>query len=55
MEMYIIALVVYLALFVISSLASKSFQVKPVTSNTISNPKLIKETIIRNPEIIASK
>ncbi|XLS28932.1 hypothetical protein ACJD0Z_17265 [Flavobacteriaceae bacterium M23B6Z8] len=59
MEMYIIALVGYLVLFVISTLASRNFNEKttaPISGqNTSIDSNLVKETVIVNPEIVGAK
>lgn len=59
MELYIIALVIYLVLFIVSTIASNNYKLKSLPNISFKNSsldnELIKETIIVNPEIVATK
>lgn len=59
MEMYIIALVGYLVLFIISTVASRNFNLKSVRSipsqNTSIDNNIAKKAIIVNAEIVGAK
>ncbi|WP_340199574.1 hypothetical protein [Ascidiimonas sp. W6] len=59
MEMYIIALVIYFVLFIVSTIASNNAKLKSLPTLSFKNAsidnELIKETIIVNPEIVAAK